>query len=125
MNWFKIYNIATKNIVYEVSELWNKYNNIKLIIDETNYPYVTILRNLKLGNKLGLNNYNPKEQSYRSNCKKVYCFETDTIYKSIKECSEKISKELNIKINKESLRIVLNNVERFKMCYKGLHFKFI
>lgn len=127
LNWFEIYNIATKNIVYEVSELWNKYNNIKLIIDETNYPYFTILRNLKLGNKLGLNNYNPKTESRKTkNNKKIYCFETNTIYKSIKECSEKISNKLDIELKYDSLRASLSQTKnKFKMSYKGLHFKFI
>lgn len=85
---------AYNSLKIKVCDIWNKYHEMKNIIEETKLPRITIIRYLKDCAKYGLCDYNPKEQMIRSGQRNVYsacfsnsikviCLNTNEVFKSV------------------------------------------
>lgn len=61
INWKQCNEYATKNVVYQICDLWNKYKTTTKIKEELHMSRTTIIKYLKLGAESNLCDYNAKE----------------------------------------------------------------
>jgi Zn finger protein HypA/HybF involved in hydrogenase expression len=100
INWVKINEESQKSVLFNVCDFYNKSYPINYLIEHFNLSSTTIRTYLKMGTKLGLCNYNAKEQQIQSgkqaglhskinNSKKVICLTTGEIFDSEASAAKK------------------------------------
>jgi len=62
INWQEISEKSSKNIVFEISEMWNAELSINEIVQNVKLSRTTVRKYLKLGSELGLTNYVVKKR---------------------------------------------------------------
>lgn len=87
INWLECQQFAYSSFIKTACELWNnKIQDTYLISKKLKLSRSSVIKYLKIGNKLNWCDYNSENQKLKgsiSTSKKVYCIELDKIYSSI------------------------------------------
>lgn len=106
------YSIDSSRII-EACELWNEFKDTKRISNELCISRTTVIEYLNKGTKLGLCDYNAKD-NVGKNSKSVICIETNKIYKKISYTRQ----------DGFSSQCVSNCCKGTQENHKGYHFKY-
>lgn len=118
IDWIKCDMFASKPIIFDIVDLWNKSKDIKYISKELKISKSTVYRYLEQGNNNGLCSFNKTEyinninemrkNKLPTNARKVMSVETGIIYKSIAEaerlCKAYLSPQIIGNPNKTSAK---------------------
>ena len=120
VDWIKVYEFATENIIKNICENYEINKNIMNMKDiaQNNHVHITtLIHYLKIGNDIGWCNYKPKKRGKR----KVKVIELNKIYKSTNSCAIELTKLFNKKYG----QACISNACLQGKPYKGLHFEFV
>lgn len=131
INWNTCLEFTSSNLVKVACEY--KRNNDELFSGDIskimNINQYTVIRYLKIGNKLTWCNYDAVEEKIRNNKratlfhgKKIKCIELNKNFNSLRECSRYFKENLEIQLFGNCIGMVCNNKLE---SYKGYHFYFI
>lgn len=135
VDWNKCEEFAFNNLVKEICDYWNNKQESETT-DNIAYMYkiskTTVLKYLKLGNKHGWCEYDPKEEHRKcssklnkSNGKKIEVFTTNDefigTYENARDLERKSIDDLGVFIGFRGVSMVCNGV---KNTYKGYKYKF-
>ena len=98
----------------ETCELWNEHQDTKLISNKLHMSRTTVIDYLNRGTKLGLCNYNAKDNITKIRSKSVICVETNKIYKKMNDTKK----------DGFNPKCVSNCCNGYQEKHKGCHFKF-
>lgn len=121
----------TSNLKLEICNYWNNNSNITTtnLINKFNLSQPTISSYLKFGNKIGICNYDPKNEmkknmfkNSRAIVKSVICLETNEIFESAIEIEKRCYELFGCKMTHRSISNCCNGKQ--KSDYKGFNFRF-
>ena len=132
IDWNKCLEFANSNLILYICNLWNNRKEDEFVSDiPKNYNIkistTTIIKYLKIGNKLGWCNYNSKEEKERNIIKKsirVGIFKEGMLYKIIKSKNE--LEKISIDIFGEKIsHTKINRIIDTNSCINGYYIKTI
>lgn len=119
INWVEVNEFATKNLVKEICEYYERNKDKMKIKDIADYFKInrnTLTSYLKRGNELGWCNHEVI-------CKKsVMCIETNEVFESAADCARELSKRYCFQFNSAHISSVCN---KKRLRHRGLHFEYI
>lgn len=132
LNWDECLTYCFSSLVKEVCDLWNKgLKSTTLIIDKTKLGRSSIIKYLKIGNKLGMCVYNKdiifeeRNKLFEENkyCyKKVICLNDKKIYKSMAE-AQRVNKIRDLSSVCKGERLSCGVDERSNMPFKWMYYE--
>lgn len=135
IDWNECFKYATSSMIKEICSYYKNNINIatKDIANMTGVPRCTVIKYLKNGTKLGLCNYNPKEELRKNaikngklNGKRIEVFDTNDISLGVFEsasCLERESERIfGVKISAKKIRTSCTNENKR---YEGFKFKYV
>ena len=135
IDWEEIIKNSNKNILYEVCNYWNnkKYEEtVSDLCEKFKIGKTTIRTFLNKGTKLGICNYNPKEELIKAvkingqnNVKTIIVIKDNNkigTFKGMKEVKDYIYNNYKIKITNTGISSVANNKNK---THKGFVFKYV
>lgn len=120
IDWNKADEFATKNLIKEVCEYYEKYKNIKLKKDiATNFKISVdaLLKYLHKGNELGWCIYEKYNEKSR-----IRVIDTGDIFDGIRECCREFEIKYKVKLNNGCVSRTLNGKSK---SHKGYHFEYV
>lgn len=134
VDWISCERYSYKNIMLEVCEYWNKKKEYETSNSLTKYfplRKVTIQKYLKQGSKIGLCNYNPKNEMIKNgknngkaNGKQIEIFKDGIslgVFESAPELERQSEKLFGVKLNSKNISAVCNGKRNH---HKGFTFSF-
>ena len=128
VDWIKCEEFARKNIINKICSEYERGMSIMDLSKLNNINRNTISKYLKIGNAMGICDYDPKEEVRRSGkirCKSVEIFKNGNslgVFNSINELAEQSEKLFGVKLNPNSIRHVCDGSRRSN---KGFTFKYV
>lgn len=125
IDWLKCHEIASKNIVKLICDMWNDGKTVGEITTETKFCIQTIIKYLQSGNVLGwCNNYNRNIAFYKgvfSNYKSIICIDTGDAFLSGRKTSLGMLEKYNFYSASNN---IIDSIKHKRTC-KGYTFKYI